>query len=102
LVVLFVAIVGGWVAACIFRRRYLKKHDMSFESKPPVSWGPHQTQSTSGGLGGVYGGHMMDHSKVKGKGRDVENASGRVPDISKGEKRASKIEKKRWNPMQRT
>lgn len=34
-VILIVAIVGGWIAACIFRKRYLRKRELNFELRAP-------------------------------------------------------------------
>ncbi|KAF4620094.1 hypothetical protein G7Y89_g14728 [Cudoniella acicularis] len=46
LVVITLAIVLGWIAACIFRRRYLRRKEREFEMRPPVvAWGPHQHQN---------------------------------------------------------
>lgn len=55
LVVVFVAIVGGWVGACLLRRRYLRKKEKEIEMLPPVALGPHQLQAMTGGYGdGVF------------------------------------------------
>ncbi|KAK6587354.1 hypothetical protein PZA11_000644 [Diplocarpon coronariae] len=49
--VIFVAIVGGWIGACLLRRRYLRKREREIEMRPPVAWGPHQMQGVTGGYG---------------------------------------------------
>lgn len=39
IVILVVAIIGGWIAACYFRRRYLRKREESYEMhQPDTSW----------------------------------------------------------------
>lgn len=45
-----VAMIGGWVGASYFRRRYLRKKEREIEMRPPVSWGPHQMQAMTGGF----------------------------------------------------
>lgn len=97
IVVVFFGIAGIWIGAWLLRRRYLKKHDKSFEMKPPAAWGPSQTQS---GIAAIYGDGILDDKKVRGKGKDVESHG--VREMAPAGKRVSKIEKKRWNPMQRT
>lgn len=68
LVVLVVVIVGGWIAACLFRRRYLKRKEREFELRPPVvAWGPHQHQSSTGGYS--YGDGIVDaNGRPMGRG----------------------------------
>jgi uncharacterized protein YneF (UPF0154 family) len=61
LVVVFVAIVGGWIAACFFRRRYIRRKEKEIEMRPPVAWGPHQMQGMTGGYN--YGDGVTDSSK---------------------------------------
>ncbi|CAG8982880.1 hypothetical protein HYALB_00002896, partial [Hymenoscyphus albidus] len=62
LVILVVAIVGGWIGACIWRRAYLRKREREFELRPPViPFAPSQEhhipslQGTPSGLQAVYG-----------------------------------------------
>jgi hypothetical protein len=50
IVVIAVAIVGGWILASYFRRQYLRKKEKEFEMRPPVAWGPHQMQAMTGGF----------------------------------------------------
>jgi len=61
IVVIFVAIVGGWIGACLLRRRYLRKKEREIEMKPPVAWGPHQMQGATGGYN--YGDGVVDASR---------------------------------------
>lgn len=49
LIVMIIAIVGGWVGAIFLRRRYILKKEREIEMKPPVAWGPHQMQGATGG-----------------------------------------------------
>jgi hypothetical protein len=49
-VVVTLAIVGGWVSASYFRRRYLQKKEREFELRPPIAVGPHQMQAMTGGF----------------------------------------------------
>lgn len=53
LIVLFLAMVIGWVGACLLRRRITRKREREFEMRPPVAWGPHQLQGMTGGY--AYG-----------------------------------------------
>ncbi|KAL2072611.1 hypothetical protein VTL71DRAFT_11954 [Oculimacula yallundae] len=61
IVVIFFAIVFGWIGACLFRRRYLRKKEREIEMKPPVAWGPHQMQGATGGY--QYGDGVADTSR---------------------------------------
>ncbi|CZT08498.1 uncharacterized protein RCO7_08185 [Rhynchosporium graminicola] len=61
IVIIFCAIVFGWIGACIFRRRYLRKKEKEIEMAPPIAWGPHQMQGATGGY--AYGDGVMDANK---------------------------------------
>ena len=52
LVIIVVAIVGGWIAACYIRRRHIRRKEKEIEMRPPVAWGPHQLQHATGGYSG--------------------------------------------------
>lgn len=76
LVVIVFAIVGGWIAACLLRRRYIRKKEKEFEMRPPVAWGPHQLQGSTGGYN--YGDGIVDSSRgghSHGSGLSKEAAS---------------------------
>lgn len=62
LVVIVVAIVGGWIAACMLRRRYIRKKEKEIEMRPPVAWGPHQLQGMTGGYN--YGDGVVDKGRA--------------------------------------
>jgi len=49
LIVMILAIVGGWVGAIFIKRSYIRKKEREIEMKPPVAWGPHQMQGATGG-----------------------------------------------------
>ncbi|KAG9248340.1 hypothetical protein BJ878DRAFT_413006 [Calycina marina] len=67
LIIMVIAIVGGWIGAALLRKRYVRKRDKEYEMRSAVAWGPHQTQSASGGLGdGVLASGAGDHSKEAG------------------------------------
>ncbi|KAH8603131.1 hypothetical protein B0O99DRAFT_680090 [Bisporella sp. PMI_857] len=51
LIVMVIAIAGGWVGAAFLRKRYLRKKEREIEMRPPVAWGPHQMQGATGGYG---------------------------------------------------
>lgn len=51
LIVMVIAIVGGWIGASLWRRHYLRKKERGIEMRPPVAWAPNQAQSGAGGLG---------------------------------------------------
>lgn len=61
LVVIFVAIVGAWIAACLLRRRYIRKREKEIEMLPPIALGPHQLQAMTGGY--RYGDGVVDASR---------------------------------------
>jgi hypothetical protein len=61
IIVVFFGIVGIWVAAWYFRKRYIRKRDKAFEMRPPVAWGPHQMQGATGGYN--YGDGVTDASR---------------------------------------
>jgi len=61
LVVMFVVIVGTWIIACLFRRRYLRKKEKEIEMLPPVALGPHQLQAMTGGY--RYGDGVVDANR---------------------------------------
>lgn len=61
LVVIFVAIVGAWIAACLLRRRYIRKREKEIEMLPPVALGPHQLQEMTGGY--RYGDGVVDATR---------------------------------------
>ncbi|KAK0119236.1 hypothetical protein ONS95_008091 [Cadophora gregata] len=87
IVVIFFAIVGGWIGACLLRRRYLRKKEREIEMKPPVAWGPHQMQGATGGYnygdapgdgnrGGphVAGGHSKEYASAAATPADGRKA----------------------------
>ncbi|EPE28103.1 hypothetical protein GLAREA_04894 [Glarea lozoyensis ATCC 20868] len=57
LIILIVAIVGGWIGACIWRRAYLRKRERQYELRPPaIPWAPAGPEHhMAGGLQRVYG-----------------------------------------------
>lgn len=61
LVVIVVAIVGAWIAACLLRRRYIRNREKEIEMLPPVALGPHQLQAMTGGY--RYGDGVVDASR---------------------------------------
>jgi len=61
LVVMFLVIVGTWIAACLLRRRYLRKKEKEIEMLPPVALGPHQLQAMTGGY--RYGDGVVDANR---------------------------------------
>lgn len=63
LIVMVIAIVGGWVGAIFLRRRYIRKRDREFEMRSPVAWGPHQMQGATAGhraADSSHGGHSKE------------------------------------------
>lgn len=107
IVVVVVAIVGIWIGACIWRRRYLKKKDRQTSlgqkqsgSASRPSWGPPVTGSGSGNIAAppaVYGEHSSDRGSKRGS-RTVFNAA---PTSSVFEEEKPK-EKKKWMVRERT
>lgn len=49
LIIIFILITGSWIAACVFRRRYLRRKEKQTEMTDPIAWGPHQMQGATGG-----------------------------------------------------
>ena len=62
LVVIVVVIVGTWIAACVFRRRYLRNKEREIEMLPPIALGPHQLQAMTGGY--RYGDGIVDNNRL--------------------------------------
>jgi hypothetical protein len=60
-IVMFVIIVGTWIAACMFRRRYIRRKEKEIEMLPPVALGPHQLQAMTGGY--RYGDGVVDNNR---------------------------------------
>ncbi|PBP26424.1 integral membrane protein [Diplocarpon rosae] len=73
--VIFVAIVGGWIGACLLRRRYLRKKEREIEMRPPVAWGPHQMQGVTGGYGDVVVESHGSASSSGGHGKEFAAAN---------------------------
>ncbi len=93
--VIFVAIVGGWVGACLLRRRYLRRKEREIEMKPPVAWGPHQMQGATGGYN--YGDGIVDASRAgpnHAGGHAKEFSATVAPIDGRKAKRESKVQKK--------
>ncbi|POS84185.1 hypothetical protein EPUL_004684 [Erysiphe pulchra] len=49
LIIIFIIITGSWIAACVFRRRYIRRKEKQTEMTDPIAWGPHQMQGATGG-----------------------------------------------------
>lgn len=97
LIVLFLAISIIWVGACLYRRHYIRNREREIEMRPPVAWGPHQTQAAQGGPGYSSG---MGGAGVKGKGK--ENVNVMTTNYAEmGEHRLGKP-KKKWIVKERT
>lgn len=75
IIVMFVVIVGTWIVACLFRRRYLRKKEREIEMLPPVALGPHQLQAMTGGY--RYGDGVVDANRgaPRASGHHKEMAS---------------------------
>jgi hypothetical protein len=86
LIVMIVFISGGWVAASLLRKRYLRKREKEIEMRPPVAWGPHQLQGMTGGYN--YSDGVVDASRG-GRKKDMGGAAATPADATKG-KRESK------------
>jgi len=86
LVVIVVFIVGGWVGAHLLRKRYLRNKEKEIEMRPPVAWGPHQLQASSGGYN--YGDGVVDANRG-GHKKEMGTAVVTPADATRG-KRESK------------
>jgi hypothetical protein len=105
IVILVVAIVGIWIGACIWRRRYLKKKDRQTSlgqkhsgSASRPSWGPPVTGSGNfAGTGAVPG----DQASDRGSRRLSRGMFNAAPTSSVFEEEKPK-EKKKWTVRERT
>jgi hypothetical protein len=71
IVVLILAIIGGWILACLLRRRYIRKREREFELRPPATpWvaGNGHPSATGGPYGGGAGAGMKGKSKESTEG----------------------------------
>jgi hypothetical protein len=68
LVIMIIAIVGGWVGAVFLRRRYLRKKEREIEMRPPIAWGPHQMQGATGGYNYDGGAGSKEAATMTGAG----------------------------------
>jgi len=96
LVVMVVGITGIWLTACLLRRRYIRKKEKEIEMRPPVAWGPHQMQATTGGY--RYGDGVVE---AKGARHDAgghhKEASSRIEAVATpADGRKAKRESKGW------
>ncbi|EKD11940.1 uncharacterized protein L3040_009399 [Drepanopeziza brunnea f. sp. 'multigermtubi'] len=85
--IMFVTIVGGWIGACMLRRRYLRKKERELEMNPPVAWGPHQLQGATGGYNngdGVLNGNPPN--SVGGHSKEFTEATVTPPASNRGSK----------------
>ena len=97
IVVIFFAIVGGWIGACLLRRRYLRKKEREIEMKPPVAWGPHQMQGATGGYNygdGVVDGNRGGHHGAGGHSKEYAAASVTPSDGRKAKRESKGLHKK--------
>jgi hypothetical protein len=85
LIVIVIAIVGGWVGACIWRRAYLRKKERQYEMRPPaVPWAPAgPEQHMSGGLQRVYGPGVGMSGGSGGHQKEMRNTVGTPSPLSK-------------------
>lgn len=89
IVIIVVAIVGGWIAAAFFRRRYLRKRELNYEMRPPTApWVAGNSGPTGPYGGGVYG----------------DGAAGKEAAMMTTPMTASQVkkEKKKWFVSERT
>jgi len=92
IVVIFFAIVGGWIGACLLRRRYLRKKEREIEMKPPVAWGPHQMQGATGGYN--YGDGIVDGNRGGSHGAGGHSKEYAAASVTPSDGRKAKRESK--------
>jgi len=97
IVVIFVVIVAGWIAACLFRRRYLRRKEREIEMKPPVAWGPHQMQGATGGYN--YGDGIVDSNRgtpnsAGGHAKEYAGAAAMAAEGKKSKRESKGLQKK--------
>jgi hypothetical protein len=88
LLVITFCIIGGWIAAWLFRQRYIRKKEKEIEMRPPVAWGPHQLQGMTGGYN--YGDGVVDTNRggrSRAGGHDKETGAVATPANGKRESR---------------
>ena len=75
-VILALAITGGWIAACLLRRRYLRKKEREYELRPPVAPFANGGQVYPvAGIGAALGPYPPVIGTVR-KGKDKESTEG--------------------------
>jgi|SRR4051812_40614463 hypothetical protein len=86
LIVIIIAIVGGWVGACIWRRAYLRKKERQFEMRPPaIPWAPAGPEQHVTGLSDKGKGLQRVYGPGVGMGgggghlKEMRNAVGAPP-----------------------
>lgn len=75
-VILALAIIVGWIAACLLRRRYLRKKEREYELRPPVApWANGGQGHPVAGVGAAPGPYPPAIGTVR-KGKDKESTEG--------------------------
>jgi len=62
-IVIALAMITIWVGASMLRKRYIRKKEREIEMRPPVAWGPHQMQHSTGGFGDANAGARAKEAK---------------------------------------
>jgi len=96
IVVLALVIIIGWIAACFFRRRYIRRKEREYELRPPAApW-------VNGGSG-APGPPIAPYGDGMGKGKDKEATAGMfVARPPRPARPNEKPESKRWVVTERT
>jgi hypothetical protein len=75
-IILALAIIVGWIIACLLRRRYLRKKEREYELRPPVApWANGAPAHPVAGVGAAPGPYPPTNRTVR-KGKDKENTEG--------------------------
>jgi hypothetical protein len=104
IVVLTLAIILGWIGACLLRRRYIRRKEREYELRPPIApWVAGQPTAHPGPGMSPYG----DGVVPKGKQRDSMVGGGGGMFVSRPASMARMSEKKgelpkKWIVKERT
>jgi hypothetical protein len=98
IVVLSLAIVIGWIAACLLRRRYIRRKEREYELRPPAApWVAGVTHPSAPGPSPYVDGVMP-----KGKDRDSGMFVSRPPSAARGQLNEKSDGRKKWIVKERT
>jgi len=97
-VVLGLAIIIGWIGACLLRRRYIRRKEREYELRPPAApWVAGATHPTAPGTAPYVDGVIS-----KGKDRESGMFVSRPTSMARGALNEKPEGKKKWIVKERT